>query len=391
MPVQGKHILLASCSGQMGGMELRMIQEAKLLVSLGAKVSVLCPFFEGADHMERQLFELGVPLIPFKSPDLFSNWHYRHINYLKVIFSKRLLSNLHFDLVHIFFSWTDQGLDPLYLASRAGVPAVASVHNAFPYSQFSHWHQKRLREAFKTFKGFYGVSNSSKVMFLKNFENYFKCDSISSAIYNPVDTDRFLPDIQARNAFRGAHAIDDDTFLIGSIGRLDIQKQPLSLIDVFKEVKSRIPKSQLVLVGQGDLEESVRQSIQKHKLDDSVILLGFHDQVEKIIPALDVHMLLSRNEGFGIVSAEAMSCGVPVIGTDVPGTQEVIGGWDSTRLVLFGDVQAAADAIIRIAGHSLKEKQVTSESAREYAKRNFSYEKWEKECLKFYMDIFKII
>ena len=98
---------------------------------------------------------------------------------------------------------------------------------------------------------------------------------------------------------------------------------------------------------------------------------------------LDVHVLLSKQEGFGIATAEAMSCGVPVVVSDVPGSRDVVGDSHSGTLVPFGRLEETMIAIERFLDSPLL-TQIAAEQGRLRATAHFSREIWTARLTEFY-------
>jgi L-malate glycosyltransferase len=85
--------------------------------------------------------------------------------------------------------------------------------------------------------------------------------------------------------------------------------------------------------------------VRRQRLTRRVIFAGFQAQVEAIVPAMDLHLLVSRREGFGIATIEAMACGVPALATRVPGSEDILQGCAGGLLLTPGDTDHAVDAI----------------------------------------------
>lgn len=138
---------------------------------------------------------------------------------------------------------------------------------------------------------------------------------------NPVDIDR----VRAS----AAEPIDDavlpsgDGPLIVAAGRLAEAKNYPLMIEAIAELRRRLPV-RLCILGQGELEPSLRQSIAARQLTDAIALAGFQSNPWKYIARADVFLLTSRYEGFGNVLIEAMACGVPVVATASAGTRDII-------------------------------------------------------------------
>jgi glycosyltransferase involved in cell wall biosynthesis len=140
-----------------------------------------------------------------------------------------------------------------------------------------------------------------------------------------------LPDLQhhtqLRAQLRAEWNISEQTRLIGSVGRLSAQKNPLLFVEVATQRDRTVPleSEKFVIVGTGELLEEVRAVIQQRGLEQRMILAGFRTDMEAVYASLDVYMLHSRYEGMPYTVLEAMSHGLPVVAPDVPGIQELLG------------------------------------------------------------------
>lgn len=377
-------ILLTCASGQLGGTEMRMIEEGRALGTLGYAATVATSRFGQLDAYSRLLTSQGIPHFELTPPPVMNAWRWRHLHYLhsRIKPVRRLRQ---FKLAHVFFPWTNQGLDHLWLLSRSGVPLVISVHNSFPATTMPPWHTRLLRQAFRNVVGVYGVSDSALAGFEQIFGSFFRADMEKSVIYNFVDIDRFIPSADRRAAARAKLGISEDALVVGSVGRFDKQKRPVDLVRTFALIREQLPLARLLLVGSGgDLEGEVRAEITRQGLEHSVTVLGFQPDIENLFPAMDVHLLLSRNEGFGIVTAEAMACGVPVVGTHVPGTTEVIGDCPAGRLVELGNNAAAADNVVELLRTDPAARSMLAAQARENVTSRFSRSIWRDRIEGFY-------
>lgn len=168
-----------------------------------------------------------------------------------------------------------------------------------------------------------------------NAAKYFYDDSIISSskhslVYNAINVKDFSFDNEMRNKFRKELHIDD-RLVIGHVGRFQIQKNHLFLIDIFKHVIQKNPNAVLLLIGQGELESQVQNKVHKYGLENKVIFLGVRDDVNKLLSALDVFVFPSLFEGLGLALIEAQAVGLPCITSNVVVPNEV----DITGLVKF--------------------------------------------------------
>ncbi len=136
-----------------------------------------------------------------------------------------------------------------------------------------------------------------------------------TVVKNPVNTQLYMFDKDAREELRKELEIDN-CFVIGVVGRLTEQKNPFFVIDVFAEIKKHISNAYLIWVGEGDLKQAVEKYIKKRELTESIKLLGLRKDVNKLYSAMDIFLLPSKFEGFGIVFIEAQISGLPCFGSD---------------------------------------------------------------------------
>ena len=131
-------------------------------------------------------------------------------------------------------------------------------------------------------------------------------------IPNGIEAERFRFDSAVRDAVR-AELDAADAFVIGSVGRLCYQKNQDFLLDIFAQVLPYRPESRLLLVGEGELEQQLREIAQRLGVANRVIFYGVTDRVERLFWAMDAFAFPSRFEGLGIVAVEAQASGLPVL------------------------------------------------------------------------------
>lgn len=148
-------------------------------------------------------------------------------------------------------------------------------------------------------------SSLSADFFFKNKANE------ATLIYNGIDVDKFAFDANKRNEIRKQLDIKDDEHLYGFSGRISYQKNPLFLIDIFKEVSNKDPKSRFVMCGDGDLLDNAKEKAKELGLN--IIFTGSVLNMSDYYQAFDLFILPSRFEGLGIVLIEAQCSGLKCI------------------------------------------------------------------------------
>jgi len=149
-----------------------------------------------------------------------------------------------------------------------------------------------------------------------------------------------------RGAVRTQLALDDDAELVLFVGRLDAKKGIVELLEAFVSLASRRPNLLLAYIGDGPGGEQLRCRAKDFALQDRIILVGAcpSQKVAQWLAAANVLALPSYNEGYPNVVIEALSCGRPVIATNVGGILELVNE-QSGILVSPRDSRALATAI----------------------------------------------
>jgi glycosyltransferase involved in cell wall biosynthesis len=142
-------------------------------------------------------------------------------------------------------------------------------------------------------------------------------------IGNGIEMERFRQQ-NGREQLRHSLGIAPSAPVIGTVGRLtDVKKQDL-LLRAFKQVKTELPGSHLLLVGDGPLMGDLQKQAVQLDVERSVHFLGYQAETERFYPVMDVFALTSRSEGIPQSVLEASAAGLPVIASRVGGVPEVI-------------------------------------------------------------------
>jgi glycosyltransferase involved in cell wall biosynthesis len=144
-----------------------------------------------------------------------------------------------------------------------------------------------------------------------------------SLIYNGIELDDFRQVVNEQQV-RMELGLDPDAKLVGMIGRLEEQKNPLDFIRAAAEVRKHYSKVQFVLVGDGPLRPDCERLIEELGLKEGFFMLGYRDDVARILSILTITAMSSLWEGLPIAFLESMSAGKPIVANDVDGASEVV-------------------------------------------------------------------
>ena len=254
----------------------------------------------------------------------------------------RLLRRLRPQVLHTHSSKT--GILGRVAARLSRVPVVVhTVHGfAFPFAE------SRLTRAIYHALEYIGGQLCDALVVLNEADRQFAIEKLHlrpekvHLMPNGIDVSRFgaLSEEQRQAARRDLFPDDSDEFVwIGMVGRLWRQKNPECLVLAAVELHRRGCRGFRVLViGDGDLRGDLEALIDRHGVGGTVRLLGWREDVPRLLGALDIFALPSRWEGLPLAIIEAMATGLPVVASDIPGNRDLVDeGVDGH---LFGDDDA---------------------------------------------------
>lgn len=178
------------------------------------------------------------------------------------------------------------------------------------------------------------------------------------------DLKRFTTDYdQRRSRFRADWNIPIEAKVVGIIGRLAPVKDHHLFIDTIASLKDRSSEKLVgVIIGDGELRQeletySTGKGLELKGESPDLIFTSWITAIEEALPAMDVVMLTSHNEGTPVSLIEAQAAGIPVVSTDVGGVSDVLPNAESGFVVSIRSSEALANATLQILqDHSLSEK-----------------------------------
>lgn len=131
------------------------------------------------------------------------------------------------------------------------------------------------------------------------------------------------PTLPSSQQVRSELGVPDDCPVVGFVGRLANQKDPLLLLQAFALVRKQLPTARLLMVGDGPLRHEVEQTAAGLGDDSAVTVLGYRD-AQQLMPAFDLLALSSRYEGLPYVLLEALAAGLPIVAMPVGGIRQTV-------------------------------------------------------------------
>jgi len=316
-------VLIAIPCLKRGGTEMQTLNLSQALLSCGHEVEIIC-YFEYDNSMVQEFKKSGamVTLLNLN----------RNLGYLQFI--KRLQNEIRFIkpyVVHI--QYMAPGALPIIASRLAGVKRIfATVHQ--PCTQSHRKFSKLiLRIASLLCTRFIAVSVNAEKSWFGNGQLFdekkpVKLQSHHFTIYNSVDVKKIQKISSAVNSenLKRELAIQSVIPIIGVVSRLRHEKGIDLLIDAFRLLRQSNDYTHLLVVGTGPDEAKLKEMVHKNNLNSHVTFYGEADweKAMQLMAIMDVVVVPSRFEGFGLTAAEAMAAGKPVVASDVFVLKEVV-------------------------------------------------------------------
>lgn len=163
----------------------------------------------------------------------------------------------------------------------------------------------------------------SKLDMQKGIAHHIGREDKFALIYNGIEVERFRQPVDECQV-RTELDLDPDCKLVGMICRLEEQKNPLDFIRAAAIVSKSYSNVQFLIVGSGLLRQDCERLIDELNLKGKLFMLGYRNDVARILPILTITAMSSLWEGLPLAFLEAMCAGKPVVANDVDGASEVV-------------------------------------------------------------------
>lgn len=198
--------------------------------------------------------------------------------------------------------------------------------------------------------------------------------------------DQFTRSETARATVRRQLDLGAEQVLVLAVGRQDLQKAHVDLIEAVYGVRQSGISMQLAIAGRaGAASEAIDASIERLEARSWVHVLGHRTDIAQLMSGADVFALPSLYEGLGSVLIEAMAAGLPIVGSDAPAIREVLGGGEFGLVHTRGDTASIAGALQRLADQDERER--LTHRAQEEAHRRYRLQSIVQQTTKLYESV----
>jgi phosphatidyl-myo-inositol alpha-mannosyltransferase len=314
-----------------GGVQSHIRDLAEALIELGHSVSVITTADEGVPLPDYVVAAVKPVAVPYNGSVARVSLGPVSANRVR-----RWIKEGDFDVLHVHEP-TAPSLSMLACWIASG-PIVATVHTAMPKSRVLTAAIPVIRSALEKINGRIAVSEAARTMLVEHLGG----DAV--LIPNGVATRRYAGPVEPLPGWPGTGGA------IGFLGRMDETRKGLPvLLEAFAILGAERPGLRLLIAGPGDAAEALEQV--PAALRDRVVLLGQISDEDKVRMLHSVDVFCAPNTGgesFGIVLAEAMAAGAPIVASDLDAFRRVLRGGRAGELFINEDPADLARAAARL-------------------------------------------
>lgn len=353
------HVLVVMISNAWGGLEQTALNDVRLLMQNGLRVTLLVKENSPIDHA-----------VKMESPQIRLIYCEKNIrNFCDGSLWRQLRYLIDHDAVNLIHCHQTSFLGSVVpaLVGRPHVALVVSRHILNSHNKRDPLHALLYRRVD------YMLVLSQTMR--RNMAATFPLPEKKLRIVNlAIDLDRFNPNTVDRTEMRREWGIPEDAFLVGLVGRIDPMKGQDLMIKALAQVRKTYPDVFGVMVGnetpglEGKYLEELAESIRQLRLEDSILLQPARKDVPQVMAALDLFVMPSWSEAFGLVAIEAMAMGLPCV-LARGGSAEEVAQASGSELVRAQDAYDLAHKIIALRNNpSVREKM--KKTGRDYVLEN---------------------
>lgn len=291
-----------------GGQESFVFETVKAMDKSNLKLDFLTPYYCNNKYYENFAKEINAKIYTFNLPFKPGNERFNVIRpYCE------LLKQNKYDVVHINSGSISILALMTYYAKKNRVKKVL-VHSHMAISKENVKHsliKKLYSPIFRYFSDYLVAPTEAAGLWQFPKSTFSKKGHI---IKNGIDLDKFQFNLEKRNEIRSKLNFSSNDVVLGNVGRLAKQKNQIFLINLLNYIiQNKKTNYKLLLVGDGELKDLLKEKIKKYNLADYVTFVGSVSNVNDYLQAMDIFLFPSTDEGLGIAGIEAQAVGLPVI------------------------------------------------------------------------------
>ena len=325
------HILHTEAAAGWGGQEIRVLQETRLLLERGHRVSLVCQVDSPLEERARSISNSRFYLIPISMKSALS------LGVFLTLY--RYVSKNNLDVIHTHSS-VDSWLGGV-VGKLSGVPVIRTRHVSLPVNDFfpNHLLYSYIPQRILT---------SGNM--ISDIVKQVRCVDSNKVVSIPagVDLRKFDSEISGEK-IREELKVDSTQILIGKIGVVRGWKGHNYFLEAIPLILKKIPYAKFVIVGDGPGFKEIKSKVKLAGIENEVDLLGHREDVPEIMAALDVQVLASfAGEGTPQVIPQAFAMKTPVVATKIASIPDLLGQGERGILIEPENALSLAEGVLKL-------------------------------------------
>ena len=325
------HILHTEAAAGWGGQEIRVLQETRLLLERGHRVSLVCQTDSPLEERARSISNSRFYLIPISMKSALSLWVFLTLY--------RYVSKNNLDVIHTHSS-VDSWLGGV-VGKLSGVPVIRTRHVSLPVNDFfpNHLLYSYIPQRILT---------SGNM--ISDIVKQVRCVDSNKVVSIPagVDLRKFDSEISGEK-IREELKVDSNQILIGKIGVVRGWKGHNYFLEAIPLILKKIPYAKFVIVGDGPGFKEIKSKVKLAGIENKVDLLGHREDVPEIMAALDVQVLASfAGEGTPQIIPQAFVMKTPVVATKIASIPDLLGQGERGILIEPENALSLAEGVLKL-------------------------------------------
>ena len=291
-------ILQISMGESYGGLEKLEVEYMKIINNYDIQMDLLLPNVNALSNRKNDNKKIHILNVTRKTFLGRMKYDYRLYRFLK---------RNKYDIIHINSSAFFYSFRVVLISKLCKVKKIiVHSHGLSPANKLKKFIIKILNPIYTKMADEYlsCSEKAKKSLFTDKFINKSKIKILKNGIH----IDKYKFNNSLRNKYRNDLKINNK-IVYGHTGRFSKEKNHDYLIDLFYEIQKK-QDAVLLLVGEGLLEETIKQKVKKFNIEDKVLFLGFRNDINVILNAIDIFIFPSISEGFGLSVIESQTNGL---------------------------------------------------------------------------------